>query len=72
VIQRAEVEKQPIEYAEIQDWFDRLSTSPHLKPQHVTWRPDYGPYYFEQLRKRSETWFLSGMSTSSLRPALPV
>jgi len=24
----------------------------------VTWRPDYEPYYFEQLRKRSRTWFL--------------
>ncbi|MCL4851248.1 MAG: hypothetical protein KJZ78_07665 [Bryobacteraceae bacterium] len=55
---RAEVEKQPVEHAEIQEWFDRLSTSPHLKPQHVTWRPDYEPYYFEQLRKRSATWFL--------------
>ena len=44
----------------IQDWFDRLCISPHLKPQHVTWRPDYEPYYFEQLRKRSQTWFLYG------------
>ena len=34
------------------------STSSHLKPQHVTWRPDYEPYYFEQLRRRSATWFL--------------
>lgn len=55
---QAEVEKQPVEHVQIQDWFDRLGTSPHLKPQHVTWRPDYEPYYFEQLRKRSATWFL--------------
>ena len=55
---RAEVDKQPVEHVVIQDWFDRLCTSPHLKPQHVTWRPDYEPYYFEQLRKRSRTWFL--------------
>ena len=55
---RAEVEKQPVEHADIQDWFDRLGASPHLKPQHATWRPDYEPYYFEQLRKRSKTWFL--------------
>ena len=23
-----------------------------------TWCPDYEPYYFDQLRKRSRTWFL--------------
>ncbi len=55
---RAEVEKRPIEYMVAQDWFDRLGVSPHLKPQHITWRPDYEPYYFEQLRTRSRTWFL--------------
>jgi hypothetical protein len=55
---RAEVEKQPVEHADIQDWFDHLAASTHLKPQHVTWRPDYEPYYFEQLRQRSMTWFL--------------
>jgi hypothetical protein len=55
---RAKVEKEPIEHTVIQDWFDRLCISPHLKPQHVTWRPDYEPYYFEQLRKQSRTWFL--------------
>jgi hypothetical protein len=55
---RAEVEKQPVEHVVVQDWFDRLGVSTHLKPQHVTWRPDYEPYYFEQLRKRSRTWFL--------------
>lgn len=55
---RTEVEKQPVEHARIQDWLDRLRASMHLKPQHVTWCPDYEPYYFEQLRKRSATWFL--------------
>ncbi len=53
-----EVEKQPVEHVQIQDWFDRLAASPHLKPEHVTWRPDYEPYYFQQLRRRSTTWFL--------------
>ncbi len=55
---RAEVEKQPVEHVVVQDWFDRLGVSTHLKPQHVTWRSDYEPYYYEQLRKRSRTWFL--------------
>lgn len=55
---RAEIEKQPVEHVQIQEWFDRLGASPHLRPQHVTWRPDYEPYYFEQLQKHSLTWFL--------------
>jgi hypothetical protein len=55
---RAEVEKQPVEQSVVQTWFDQFGVSAHLKPQHITWRPDYEPYYFEQLRKRSRTWFL--------------
>jgi hypothetical protein len=55
---RAEIEKQPVEHVQIQEWFDRIAASRHLRPQHVTWRPDYDLYYFEQLRKRSATWFL--------------
>lgn len=55
---RAEVEKQPVEHVLIQDWFDRLGVSSQVEPQQVTWRPDYEPYYFEQLRGRCATWFL--------------
>ncbi len=55
---RAECEKAPIEYKQVQAWFDEVQGSIHLKPQHVSWRPDYEPYYLEQLRKRSRTWFL--------------
>jgi hypothetical protein len=55
---RAEVEKQAVEHVQIQDWFNHLGASTHLGPHHVTWRPNYEPYYFEQLRKRSTTWFL--------------
>ncbi len=55
---RAEVEKRPIDSVVVQGWFDQLGVSEHLKPQHITWRPDYEPYYFEQLRRRSRTWFL--------------
>jgi hypothetical protein len=60
VIERiqAEVEKQPIDHLQVRDWFDHLGASTHLKPEHVTWRPDYEPYYFDQLRKRATTWFL--------------
>jgi hypothetical protein len=55
---RTEVEKQPIDYLQVRRWLDHLGASTHLKPEHVTWRPDYEPYYFEQLRKRAATWFL--------------
>ena len=55
---RAEVEKQPIDHLQVRDWLDHLSASTHLKPEHVTWRPDYEPYYFDQLRKRAATWVL--------------
>jgi hypothetical protein len=55
---RAEVEKEPVEHVQIQDWFDRLGASSHLRPQYVNWCVDYEPYYFEQLRRRSTTWFL--------------
>jgi hypothetical protein len=57
---RAEVQKQPVEHIQIQDWFDGVGASKQLKPQHVTWQRDYDPYYFEQLRERSRTWFLFG------------
>src|SRR4029450_301042 len=56
---RAELAKEPIEHTMIQRWFDQLAVSPQLKPQHITWMPDYDTYYFEQLRRRSRTWFLS-------------
>jgi len=55
---RSEVQDQPVEHVQVQDWLDRLGASSHLKPQHVTWGPDYEPYYFEQLRRRSTNWFL--------------
>jgi hypothetical protein len=55
---RAEVQEQPVEHSQVQAWFDRLGASTHLKPQHVTWRPDYEPYYFDKLRKHAATWFL--------------
>jgi hypothetical protein len=55
---RTEVQKQPVEHARIQGWFDQLGVSEHLEPQHVSWQPDYDADYFEQLRRRATTWFL--------------
>ncbi|MBK7925977.1 MAG: hypothetical protein IPJ98_00370 [Bryobacterales bacterium] len=55
---RALVEKAPVEHSTIQSWFDELHVSPQLKPQHVSWRADYEPYYFEQLRRLCQKWLL--------------
>ena len=55
---RNQCEKIPVEHTQVECWFDQVNASSHLKTHHVTWRPDYEPYYFEQLRKRSRTWFL--------------
>jgi hypothetical protein len=55
---RNQCEKIPIEYTQVGRWLDQVHASAHLKPHHVTWRPDHEPYYFDQLRSRSRTWFL--------------
>lgn len=55
---RRQCEKAPVEHTRIEAWFDQVGASTHLRAHHVTWCPDYDPYYFEQLRKRSLTWFL--------------
>lgn len=55
---RNQCEKIPLEHTQVERWFDQVNASAHLKPHHVTWCPDYEPYYFDQLRKRSRTWFL--------------
>jgi hypothetical protein len=44
---RNQCEKIPIEHTQVERWFDQVNASAHLKPHHVTWRPDYEPYYFD-------------------------
>jgi hypothetical protein len=55
---RNQCQKAPVEHTQVASWFSQVNASANLQPHHVTWRPDYEPYYFEQLRKRSRTWFL--------------
>jgi hypothetical protein len=55
---RKQCEKVPVEHIQVQGWLDQAGASSYLKPHHVTWCPDYELFYFEQLRKRSQTWFL--------------
>ena len=48
----------PVGHRQVETWFNETGAASQLRPQHVTWQPDYEPYYFEQLRKRSAAWYL--------------
>jgi hypothetical protein len=47
-----------VEVGTVQFWFDELDAAPALRPEFATWQPDYDVFYFDQLRRRSRTWFL--------------
>lgn len=54
----AQIESCPAEHCLVENWFRDFNASSELRPQHVNWQPDYDEFYFEELRKRSKTWFL--------------
>jgi hypothetical protein len=54
----AQIESRPAEHSLVEKWFQDFNAEPELQPQHVNWQPDYDEFYFEELRKRSKTWFL--------------
>lgn len=54
----AQIESHPAEHSLVEKWFRDFNAEPELQPQHVNWQPDYDEFYFEELRKRSKTWFL--------------
>ena len=56
-IQRATT-SEPISANEIADWLARLGAPSDLKPQDVTWQPDYEDWYFDELLNRSTEWFV--------------
>jgi hypothetical protein len=53
-----QIETHPAEHSLVERWFRDFNAEPDLGPQHVNWQPDYEEFYFEELRKRSKTWFL--------------
>lgn len=55
---REQISRQPVEASVVQGWLDQLGASAHLRPEYITWQPDYEESYFAQLRKRARTWFL--------------
>ncbi len=54
----AQIDSCPAEHCLVEKWFRDFNAAPELRPQHVNWQPDYDDFYFEELRKRSKTWFL--------------
>lgn len=54
----AQIDSCPAEHCLVEKWFQDFNAEPGLRPQHVNWQPDYDDFYFEELRKRSKTWFL--------------
>lgn len=54
----AQIDSCPAEHCLVEKWFRDFNAGPELRPQHVNWQPDYDDFYFEELRKRSKTWFL--------------
>lgn len=54
----AQIDSCPAEHCLVEKWFRDFNADPELRPQHVNWQPDYDDFYFEELRKRSKTWFL--------------
>lgn len=54
----AQIDSSPAEHCLVEKWFRDFNAEHELRPQHVNWQPDYDDFYFEELRKRSKTWFL--------------
>lgn len=54
----AQIDSHPVEHFLVEKWFRDFNAEPELRPQHVNWQPDHDEFYFEELRKRSKTWFL--------------
>ncbi len=54
----AQIESHPAEHSLVEKWFRDFNAEPGLRPQHVSWQPDHDEFCFEELRKRSKTWFL--------------
>lgn len=52
------VEREPVEHTEVQRWLEECGASLCLKPEHITWKSAFDPYYFSQLKDQAITWFL--------------
>ena len=55
---RERVEHEPIECQELRRKCDALGIPPDFDIGQISWKPDYDPFFYDQLRKRSRKMFL--------------
>ena len=55
---RERVEREPMELQELRRKCDELGIPPDFDIGQISWKPDYDPFFYDQLRKRSRKMFL--------------
>ncbi len=55
---RADIAKAPIEKKELQRICDTLGIPSDFDVAQITWRPDYDPFFYQQLSRRARTFYL--------------
>ncbi len=55
---REQAQRQPLDASDVQSWLDQLGAPSDLRPEYLSWKPDFDEFYFAQLRKRAVAWFL--------------
>lgn len=52
------IEKEPIEQLQIRKLLAELRFPPDFEVERITWKPDYDPYFFQELKKRCRRLYL--------------
>jgi hypothetical protein len=55
---RERVEREPVEHQELRRICNELGVPPDFEIGQISWKPDYDPFFYDQLRKRSRKMFL--------------
>ncbi len=55
---RADIAKAPVEKKELQRICDTLGIPADFDVAQITWRPDYDPFFYQQLSRRARTFYL--------------
>jgi len=55
---RARLQREPLDQRELGDLCRRLGIPPDFDIAQFCWKPDYDPYFYQQLKKRSQNVYL--------------
>jgi hypothetical protein len=55
---RERVEREPVEHKELRRICNELGVPPDFEIGQISWKPDYDPFFYDQLRERSRKMFL--------------